>query len=57
MQSVGGWTATAYTMLDLQIVPTTSAHNDGRKSVMYTCVIMFINQTVTASTMDAMYIV
>ena len=29
-------TATAYTMLDLQIVPTTSAYNDGKNTAMHT---------------------
>ena len=27
IQHVGGWTATEYTMLDLHILPMTSAHN------------------------------
>ena len=47
----------AYTMLDLQIVPTTPAHNDGRKPTMHTCVIMLINRTSTASTIDAVQVV
>ena len=57
MQHVGGWTATAYTMLDLQNVPTTPTHNDGRKPAMHTRVIMLINRTATASTMDAVQVV
>ena len=44
-------------MLDLQIIPTTSAHNDGSKPAMHTCVIMLINQTATASTLDAVQVV
>ena len=43
MQLVGGWTATAYALLGLQIVPTTTAHNDGRTPAMNTHVIMPIN--------------
>ena len=57
MQPVGGWTATACTMLDLQIVPTIPAHINVRKPAMHTRVIKVINRTATASTMDSVQVV
>ena len=39
-------------MLDLQVVTTTPAHNNGGKTTVKTCVIMLINRTATASIVD-----
>ena len=57
MQLVGCMITTAYTMLDLQIVPTTLAHNNGRKLAIHTRVNMLINGITTESTMDAVQVV